>query len=100
MLATLRDFANETHRVIPPNAWVGDRLAVSHVVAYVLAPFHQVAFNHHAFDELAQIGAMFARVGDLAHDANLLFELFSGIRMVCIDDDGGIGQALLLVHLP
>ena len=75
-------------------------MAVGHVIAYVLTPFHQVAFNHHAFDELAQIGAVFTRVGDFAHDANLLFKLFAGIRMVRIDDDGRIGQALLLIHLP
>ena len=62
-----------------------------------LASFYQVAFDHDAFDKPADIFIDPAAVQDLFYNADLLFILFAGIRMIGIDEDRRVLQISLFI---
>ena len=74
-LAFLSNFVNETFRIFPSEARIGDGAARSHVVTDVLSAFKQIAFDHNTFDQFAEIRIVVAAVKYFAYDTNLFFEL-------------------------
>ena len=62
-----------------------------------LASLYQVAFDHDAFDKPADIFIDPAAVQDLFYNADLLFILFAGIRMIGIDEDRRVLQISLSI---
>lgn len=62
------------------------------------AALEEVTFNHDALDELVYGGVVGTAVQHLADDADLLFELFAGIRVVDIHDAGGIFEPAFFVE--
>ena len=65
--------------------------------ADLLAAWFQIAFDHHAFYQLADILRVLAVVHNLPHNTDLLFVLLVGVGMVGVDDDRRIFQISLSV---
>ena len=96
-LTFLSNFVNETFRIFPSEARIGDGAARSHVVTDVLSAFKQIAFDHNTFDQFVEIRIVVAAVKHFTYNTNLFFVLFAGVRMVDIHDNGRILQIFFAV---
>lgn len=97
-LRFFRDAVKQLFGVFPTEAGVCDGFTVDHLRANLLRALEEVAFNHDALDELVYGGVVRTAVQHLADDADLLFELFAGIRVVDIHDAGGIFEPAFFVE--
>ena len=90
--AFFRNFVQQPFGILPSEAGVGNGLAVNMVGTDILAPFHEVAFDHYALDQFFQFRIVVAAVEDFADNADLLFIFLAGIGVVYIYDHSGILQ--------
>lgn len=98
ILQAVGHLIKKTFGVIPAQTWIGDGFAVA-VLADLLAARFDIALNHDAFDEIADIIRMAAAVEYLFYNPDLLLIELVGVGVVGIHDAGRILQIAFQVKL-
>ena len=81
-------------RRFPAQAGVGDRLSEHLIGTNLLRTIHQITFYHESFDHLGDKRVVTHAVQNLGNDAGLLVEMFSGVVMIGVHDDGWVFESL------
>ena len=92
------DIVNELFGLFPAEAGVSDRLAVG-TFFNLLAAVNDVALDHKALYDLADIVVVAAAVENFVADPDLLHKLLAGVCVVCVNDNSHIFEILCAVHI-
>ena len=89
--AALSYLIQQSLGILPAQAGIRDGFAV-YMIVDSLAAFLDIAFDHDAFYQTADVLGVGAAVQHFLDDTDLLFKLLVGIVVVCVYDAGRILQ--------
>ena len=89
LLEKIRNLKDQAFGFIPAKAGICDGFSITAAVDILSTVFY-IAFDHESFDNIADTIAVPAVLKDFLEDSGLLKRIFSGVFMICIDDDRGV----------
>ena len=98
VLKLLGKIQNESFRLFPAKAWIGDRFAED-MIAGSLRAVLKVAFDHQTLDKALDRFVLIPAVNNILGDSDLFKILFSRVVVVCIHDNRRIGKSRFCVQL-
>ena len=88
---------NQSQRILPTQAGIGDGFAVD-TSADLLTAFFDIALDHNSFYQMLDILAQATAMQNFLGDADLLLKLLVGIGVVRINDAGRILKIQMVIY--